>query len=114
MSFAASKKNYYLINAPDISNSQRAKHTPQHMENSMPLVRSGYIVAAGVFLPAGINSSDADAVNKASGSYVIVQADTVEQAWATLKEDVFWTSGEVWDHDKLTVTPVYVAVPKVE
>ncbi|KAI0705314.1 hypothetical protein C8T65DRAFT_653010 [Cerioporus squamosus] len=114
MSVPTLKKNYYLINAPDLPNAQRAKHTPQHMVASAPLVQSGYIVAGGGLLPQTADSSDADAITKISGSFLVVQADTAEHALEKLKEDPFWTSGEVWDREKVTVTPVYVGVPKVE
>ncbi|TFK84856.1 hypothetical protein K466DRAFT_495826 [Polyporus arcularius HHB13444] len=114
MSVPALKKNYYLIHAPDIPNAQRAKHIAAHMATSAPLVQSGYIVAGGGFLPQTAHSSDADALAKISGSFILVQADTAEQAWETLRKDAFWESGEVWDREKVTVTPVYVGVPKVE
>ncbi len=52
-------------------------------------------MAAGGFLPQTVQSSDADAVAKVEGSFLLIQADTAEQAWETLKKDVFWTSGEV-------------------
>ena len=29
------------------------------------------------------------------GSYIVLQADTVEQVWDSLKKDVFYASGEV-------------------
>ncbi|RDX47480.1 hypothetical protein K466DRAFT_210106 [Polyporus arcularius HHB13444] len=110
----APKKNYYHIHALDIPNAQRAKHNAGHLEITLPLVESGYIVAAGGLLPQTAHSTDADAFTKISGSFFIVQADTAEQAWETLKKDPFWHSGEVWDHEKTTVTPAYVAVPRVE
>ncbi len=52
-------------------------------------------MAAGGFLPQIVQSSDANAVAKVEGSFLLIQADTAEQAWETLKKDVFWTSGEV-------------------
>ncbi len=52
-------------------------------------------VAAGGLLPQTAHSTDADAFTKISGSFFIVQADTAEQAWETLKKDPFWHSGEV-------------------
>ncbi|TFK84860.1 hypothetical protein K466DRAFT_601683 [Polyporus arcularius HHB13444] len=71
-------------------------------------------VAAGGFLPQTVQSSDAGAVAKVEGSFLLIQADTAEQAWETLKKDVFWTSGEVLDHERATLTPVFVGVPQVE
>ncbi|RDX54422.1 hypothetical protein OH76DRAFT_1397713 [Lentinus brumalis] len=114
MSPPALRKNYYLVHAPDLPNAQRGKHTPKHVDYSLPLVKSGHMIAAGGILPQTAHSSDADVADKILGTFLLVQADTVEQAWERLKGDTFWTSGEVWDREKVTVTPVYVGAPKVE
>ena len=36
------RRNYFLINAPDINQSQRQKHAPVHMEQNEPLTQKGY------------------------------------------------------------------------
>ncbi|EJF57247.1 hypothetical protein DICSQDRAFT_183295 [Dichomitus squalens LYAD-421 SS1] len=116
MSAPTLKKNYFLIVAPDLpgANANRVKHTPEHLTYNRPLSENGYIVAGGALLPEGSNSSDAGVHDNLAGSYLVVQADTIEQAWDALKKDVYYSSGEVWDQSKVTVTPVWVALPKVE
>ena len=37
------KNNYFLVNAPDVPNSQRAKHTAEHVQQNAPNVQSGLI-----------------------------------------------------------------------
>ena len=37
------KNNYFLVNAPDVPNSQRAKHTAEHVQQNVPNVQSGLI-----------------------------------------------------------------------
>ncbi|KAI0753510.1 hypothetical protein C8Q80DRAFT_1095962 [Daedaleopsis nitida] len=111
---SAPLKNYFLVYAPDLPNAQRAKHSPEHMKQNVPLVQSGCIVAGGGLLPQDVNSSDANVLGKITGSFLVVQAETMETAWETLKKDAFYTSGEVWDREKITVTPVFVGVPSVE
>ncbi|KAI0740619.1 hypothetical protein C8Q76DRAFT_198115 [Earliella scabrosa] len=108
------KYNYFLVNAPDQPNSQRAKHGAEHLQQNAPLAQSGYVVVGGALLPTGAVSSDADALAKLVGSVIIVKAESVDHVWETLKKDVFYTSGEVWDNTKITVTPVYIGVPQVE
>ncbi|RPD72160.1 hypothetical protein L226DRAFT_537291 [Lentinus tigrinus ALCF2SS1-7] len=111
---AALKKNYYLIQVPDLPNAQRAKHTPEHFAYFLPLMQSGRIIVGGGLLPQTVQSSETDSAAKVSGSFLVIQADTTEHAWEALKGDVFWSSGEVWDREKATVTPVYVGVLTVE
>ncbi|KAI0800383.1 hypothetical protein C8Q74DRAFT_1323925 [Fomes fomentarius] len=107
-------KNYFLVNAPDIPNAQRAKHTPLHMQQNTPLLENGYYVVGAAILPAGSHSSDAGVHSKIAGSVCIVKVNDAEEVWETLKKDVFYTSGEVWDCAKITVTPVFIAFPTVE
>ncbi|RPD58152.1 hypothetical protein L227DRAFT_577503 [Lentinus tigrinus ALCF2SS1-6] len=114
---AALKKNYYLIQVPDLPNAQRAKHTPEHFAYFLPLMQSGRIsasfppfhsavpllhasltldtVVGGGLLPQTVQSSETDSAAKVSGSFLVIQADTTEHAWEALKGDVFWSSGEV-------------------
>ncbi|KAI0705306.1 hypothetical protein C8T65DRAFT_238607 [Cerioporus squamosus] len=108
------KKNYYFFHATDVADSQRAKHMPEHAPRAASLVKNGTIVTAGALLPPGVHSSDAGALDKAIGSVLIVQADNEEHAWDIVKKDVFYASGEVWDHTKSTLTPIFPGAPQVE
>lgn len=52
-------------------------------------------VAAGALLPDGVVTSDPDSVERTNGSVVFLRAETVEEVWEILKNDPFYTSGEV-------------------
>ena len=40
-------------------------------------------------------SRDADALAKGVGSVVVIQAESLEAAWALVKADVYWDKGVV-------------------
>lgn len=46
-------------------------------------------------MPADTKSTDADAATKMNGSFIIVQAESIDAVWALIKKDIFYTSGEV-------------------
>ena len=91
-------------------------------------------MAGGGILPDGVHYSDADALDKVTGSFVVVRADTAESVWEYLKKDPFYTSGEVvriavayytgrntdfrltgqWNRDTIRVTSVFLGAPKVQ
>ncbi|KAI0359268.1 hypothetical protein OH77DRAFT_1434549 [Trametes cingulata] len=108
------KNNYYLVYIQDVPNSQRSKHEEEHMHQNLPLIQNGYIKVGGALLPPDGKSTDADALNELVGSFMIVQADSAEAVWELLKKDAYYTSGEVWDHNKIFVTPAYVATTEVK
>ncbi|KAI0705298.1 hypothetical protein C8T65DRAFT_740871 [Cerioporus squamosus] len=105
------RDSYFLIVAPDVPNSQREKYKPQHIEHNTPLIQSGYIVSGGGLLPDGKVAADADAPESLSGSFILVKTDSSEKVWETLKGDIYYSSGEVWDHGKLQVRSVLLAIP---
>lgn len=49
----------------------------------------------GALLPQDVRATDAGAAEKTCGGFIIVKAESVDEVWAIIKEDVFWTSGEV-------------------
>ncbi|RPD58140.1 hypothetical protein L226DRAFT_537303 [Lentinus tigrinus ALCF2SS1-7] len=100
--------SHFLIFAPDVPNAQREKYKPQHMEYNGPLFQSGYIVSGGGLLPDGKIATDADVLENLVGSFIIVKADSKAQVLETLKGDPFYSSGEVWDHEKLQITPIFL------
>ncbi|TFK84842.1 hypothetical protein K466DRAFT_552933 [Polyporus arcularius HHB13444] len=105
------RDSYFLIVAPDVPNSQREKYKTQHIEYNTPSIQGGYIVSGGALLPDGTVAADADALEKLSGSFIIVKADSSEKVWEKLKGDIYYSSGEVWDHGKLQVTSIFLAIP---
>ncbi|KAL1945227.1 hypothetical protein VTO73DRAFT_2078 [Trametes versicolor] len=108
MSASAPTLNYYHVYAQDLPNAQRAKHTEAHLVQNTPLIQSGVIRAGGGLLRPEFNSSDPDARQNIVGSFIIIQAESMEAVWEILNKEIFYTSGEVWDREKLSVVPVYV------
>ncbi|KAJ8454525.1 hypothetical protein ONZ51_g12975 [Trametes cubensis] len=103
-------KNYFLVYAPDLPNAQRAKHVPEHIVHNTPLIKNGIIKLGGGLLSSDAKSTDADAHDKLDGSFIIVHGESIEEVWALIKKDVFYTSGEVWDRSKIIIKPVFLAI----
>ncbi|KAI0764333.1 hypothetical protein BD413DRAFT_577054 [Trametes elegans] len=112
--FPPLKHNYFHIYAYDVPNAQREKHMPRHLEQNNPLVESGLLRAAGGLLQEDSKSTDAGAAQKIVGSFVVVREESIDKVWDYLKNDIFYTSGEVWDHEKIVVKPVLLATPDVK
>ncbi|OJT01658.1 hypothetical protein TRAPUB_7916 [Trametes pubescens] len=108
MSASAPTLNYYHVYAQDLPDAQRAKHTEAHMAQNTPLIQSGVIKFGGGLLRPESNSSDLDARQSIVGSFIIVQAESIEAVWEILHKEIFYVSGEVWDREKVFVAPVYV------
>ncbi|KAI0753530.1 hypothetical protein C8Q80DRAFT_1097556 [Daedaleopsis nitida] len=110
---APSPKNAFHIHILDIPLAQRAKHFAAHIERLKPFVESGAIIAAGALLPDGVVMSDPSSVERRNGSVVFLRAETAEEVWEILKNDPFYTSGEVWDISSIKVTPIMLGVPSL-
>ncbi|KAI0827645.1 hypothetical protein BC628DRAFT_145746 [Trametes gibbosa] len=110
MSSSTPQSNFFIVQAEDLPNAERVKHTGVHMAQNTPLISSGIIRAGGGLLPKAVKSSDADATQRIIGSWIVVQAVSVDAVWETIKKDIFYTSGEVWDREKILVTPAYMAI----
>ncbi|EIW53946.1 uncharacterized protein TRAVEDRAFT_51684 [Trametes versicolor FP-101664 SS1] len=100
--------NLYHVYAQDKPGAQRAKHKAQHLAQNTPHMQSGFIRVGGGLLPTDVKSTDPGAEEKIVGSFIVVKAESIDVVWDTLKKDIFYTSGEVWDLDKVCVTPVFV------
>ncbi|KAI0667071.1 hypothetical protein C8Q78DRAFT_982909 [Trametes maxima] len=114
MAPSSPKNNYFLVHAPDVSDSQRSALAEEHMKQNEGAFKSGFIRLGGGLLQPGAKSTDSDALQKLAGSFVVVQAETEEQVWEALKKDVYYTSGKVWDHERLAVTPVFIPRPEAK
>ncbi|KAI0644891.1 hypothetical protein C8Q79DRAFT_912402 [Trametes meyenii] len=114
MTSPSPQKNYFLVYAPDGPNSHRGPLAEEHMKQNEGAFKSGFIRLGGGLLPPGTKSTDSDALQKLTGSFVIVQAETEEQVWEAFKKDIYYTSGKVWDHEKLTVAPVFIPMPEAK
>ncbi len=52
----------------------------------------------------GAKHADATAPNPGmAGSIMHFRMACIEDVWARIKRDVYWTHGGVWDHEKATV-----------
>ncbi|OSC98784.1 hypothetical protein PYCCODRAFT_1417111 [Trametes coccinea BRFM310] len=108
------KHNYFLVYIPDVPNAQRSKHHDAHIKHSLPLIQNGTIKLGGALLPQTSKTTDPDVLKNVIGSWIILRAESIEKAWETIKQDPFYTSGEVWDTEKITVTPAYTGMPEVK
>lgn len=59
-----------------------------------------------------------EGVEPMAGSVLLLRYDSLEEAWARVRADVYWTAG-VWDHDRLVLEqfcepPAAGTVPGVE
>ncbi|CDO72647.1 hypothetical protein BN946_scf184985.g66 [Trametes cinnabarina] len=108
------KYDYFLVRVLDVPNAQRAKHYEAHVKLSMPLIEKGVLRLGGALLAPTAKSSDPDALKNPKGSWIFVQAESLEEAWEIVKQDPFYASGEVWDRDTITVEPIYSAMPEVK
>ncbi|KAL7277533.1 hypothetical protein ACG7TL_008456 [Trametes sanguinea] len=110
----ALKHNYFLVYIPDIPNAQRPKYQDAHMKHSVQLIQDGTIKVGGVLLAPTSKMTDPYFAQNTTGSWIIMRADSIEKVWEILRQDPFYTTGEVWDHEKITVTPAFVAIPEVK
>ncbi|KAL7277531.1 hypothetical protein ACG7TL_008454 [Trametes sanguinea] len=108
------KHNYYLFHMWDIPTAQRAKHLGDHVKVTTPLIQSGAIILGGALLPPTMKTSDPEPLKKPAGSFFFVRADSLEQAWEIIKQDPFYTSGEVWDRESITGAPAYMVMPEIK
>ena len=51
-------------------------------------------------MPRDVKATDEGAAEKLCGGFIIVKAGSIEEVWKIIKEDVFWTSGEVVSHGR--------------
>ncbi|RSH85295.1 hypothetical protein EHS25_005102 [Saitozyma podzolica] len=105
----------FLCYCPDYPDSleKRFSVRPQHLVAAKADLDSGVqsaqppLCVHGVpFLPR-IGTKQRDAVlpegtPNIAGSFMIYRFDSIEECWARLKADVYWTAG-VWDKERMEV-----------
>ncbi|CDO72648.1 hypothetical protein BN946_scf184985.g67 [Trametes cinnabarina] len=106
--------DYFVVHTFDVPNAQRTKHTDAHLVRIVPLIQQGIVKFAGALLTPTSKTTDSDTLAKTAGSILIVRAKDLEQAWEIVKQDPFYASGEVWDHERTVVTPAFFAIPEVK
>ena len=50
-------------------------------------------------MPQDVKATDEGAEDKFCGGFIIVKAENIEEVWKLIKEDVYYTSGEVVSRD---------------
>ncbi|KAL2852804.1 hypothetical protein BJY01DRAFT_244384 [Aspergillus pseudoustus] len=99
----------FLAILPDKPGAQakRLEVRPKHLEGVKPLVDAGKVVVGGAMFN---NAHPAEGETPSfKGSMLIYIADTEEQVWEIIKEDIYVKSG-VWDLDAAQVIPFKSAV----
>ncbi|GFZ48085.1 hypothetical protein JCM24511_05833 [Saitozyma sp. JCM 24511] len=98
----------FLCYCPDYPESleKRFSVRPQHLVAAKADLDSGVQIMGSPFLPR-IGTKQRDAVlpegtPNIAGSFMIYRFDTIEECWARLKADVYWTAG-VWDKERMEV-----------
>ncbi|CCM05874.1 uncharacterized protein FIBRA_08111 [Fibroporia radiculosa] len=102
----------FFVYAPDLPGPEtpkrRVAHLPEHFKTALPLIKSGFIVyGGGVLTPESVSMPGAEEIM--IGSFLICAGESLEAVLETLKKDVFYHSGEVWDVEKLVILPAKVA-----
>ncbi|WWC92283.1 uncharacterized protein L201_007237 [Kwoniella dendrophila CBS 6074] len=97
----------FLIYAPDYPDhlAERYAVRPEHLERNKS-DPAGLVAYSGPIAPRiGTKQRDteppAGQLNLA-GSFMVWNMDNIDQAWARVKEDVYWRAG-VWDKERLIV-----------
>ncbi|KAJ8454526.1 hypothetical protein ONZ51_g12976 [Trametes cubensis] len=79
-----------------------------------PTAQIGEGEAGGGLLPPSVLARSPGAADQVCGGFLIVKAESIGAVWALIKADVFWTSGEVWDREKVIVAPAYIVMPEAK
>jgi len=98
---------HFLVYGPDKPNSQRAKHVPEHRKYYLD---SNAIQFVGLSMPP-TNLAIANEIGipvETTGTLFIYEAASFEEAESIAHGDPFWSSGEVWDREKVVITPLSV------
>ncbi|KZT23898.1 hypothetical protein NEOLEDRAFT_1117146, partial [Neolentinus lepideus HHB14362 ss-1] len=115
----------FFVYAPDYTDEgafqRRLDVRPKHLEKAKELIAAGTIKVGGAFVDPVTVSSE---TKKLTGSGLIVQAASLEDAKKIIESDVYWTSGvvsisaflsptvcmitkwlEQWDKEKTVIVP---------
>ncbi|KAF2840818.1 hypothetical protein M501DRAFT_930413 [Patellaria atrata CBS 101060] len=106
----APKKTEWLVILPDQEGGleRRLKVRQQHLSELPNGVDEDFWLFGGAFLESPPVEGETP---KMKGSVMLAQAESKEALLKRLKEDVY-TTGEVWDWDKVTVYPFKSALRK--
>ncbi|KAL1408495.1 hypothetical protein Q8F55_005307 [Vanrija albida] len=102
----------YLVYAPDPANNleNRLAARKAHFDAFGESIKDGHAVfgqgmvndSTTTHIGAGERHADYDQVKDLDGSVLLLRYGTIEEAWARVKADPYWT-GNVWDKEKVVV-----------
>jgi uncharacterized protein len=103
-----SNKKEYLVMIPDHPNSlqKRLAVRPKHLEKLKPHLESGDVVFGGATLST--HPKDGEQPDM-TGSCMLIKAESEEAVREWVKGDEY-SKGEVWDFEKMQITPFRCAV----
>ncbi|KAF8893940.1 hypothetical protein BD779DRAFT_1669455 [Infundibulicybe gibba] len=81
----------------------------RHLAGVAPKIAAGIIQVGGMLVtPESVESDTAK--KQATGSILIVQAESLNQVREMIESDIYYTSG-VWDNEKIVISPFLPATP---
>jgi len=100
---------HFLLYGPDKPDAQRFKHVSEHLQYLASL-ETKIIQVSGLLMPANNLeiSKETGMPVQMTGTIFIYEADSFEEAQKIAHADPFWSSGEVWDLEKSTITALTV------
>ncbi|THH20525.1 hypothetical protein EUX98_g8561 [Antrodiella citrinella] len=109
----APAKHQFVVWAPDYTDSEalnrRLAVRPQHIQKVIENIKAGIIKTGGVTISPETYLTESKRMN---GSMLIVEAESVDAVKQLVAEDVYW-SGNVWDKEKIVISPFAPAqIPK--
>ncbi|KAG9764096.1 hypothetical protein KCU73_g1114, partial [Aureobasidium melanogenum] len=100
----------WFVHLPDNPNmlQTRLENRPKHLEHNQPLMDSAKIFFGGPMLSAQPTSPE-DGMTKIIGSIHVIKSASEEEVWELVKDDPY-AKLEVWDMERVSVTPMKVFV----
>ncbi|OBZ65881.1 hypothetical protein A0H81_14196 [Grifola frondosa] len=113
MSSASATKQFFFVYAPDLPGAaqRRFAFAGAHQAKNAPLLESGFIRVGGGLLKPDVTADTPNVMGNIVGSFLLIQAENIDVVKKTLQDDIYYTSGEVWDVDKLVILPALVGTP---
>ncbi|EMD33180.1 hypothetical protein CERSUDRAFT_118239 [Gelatoporia subvermispora B] len=103
----------FLVYAPDKADPDAPQYRQalmeEHMKANEEKFKSGFFRIGGALLTEPAVGAPDDKRSMV-GSCMIVEAESLEAVREHIKKDPYWTSGKVWDTDRVAIHPFYWAV----
>lgn len=113
MATAAAPRHNFLVFAPDLTDPQahdrRLAVRLKHRERIVSSYQANFLKVGGATVTP--ESLQPGAENKMTGSFLVLEAENIEEVRKFVESDVYYT-GNVWDLEKLVITPLMLAVPE--